>query len=141
MGIRWGEFLAKVPVSGWAEQPALFYERFLSAIDKRHVISYDVYCRPPGFTVMPSGKYLAGGLQSGCTANSTGAQYKLNQFVQIRILGGTCAEPEKQRISWPVPGGFTDACSGSRKFSAYRVLGRTCAELEWEELRKWMEYS
>ena len=25
---------------------------------------------------MPPGKYLAGGLQSGCTANSTGAQYK-----------------------------------------------------------------
>ena len=25
---------------------------------------------------MPSGKYLAGGLQSGCTANSIGVQYK-----------------------------------------------------------------
>ena len=25
---------------------------------------------------MPPGKYLAGGLQSGCTANVTGAQYK-----------------------------------------------------------------
>ena len=36
----------------------------------------DLYCRPPGFTVMPPGKYLAGGLQSGCTANLTGAQYK-----------------------------------------------------------------
>ncbi len=36
-----------------------------------------IYCRPPGFTVMPPGKYLAGGLQSGCTANSTGAQYKM----------------------------------------------------------------
>ena len=39
-----------------------------------------IYCRLPGFTVMPSGKYLAGGLQSGCTANSTGVQYKLNSF-------------------------------------------------------------
>ena len=35
-----------------------------------------LYCRPPGFTGMPQGKYLAGGLQSGCTANSIGAQYK-----------------------------------------------------------------
>ena len=33
------------------------------------------YCRPPGFSVMPQGKYPAGGLQSGCTANSTDAQY------------------------------------------------------------------
>ena len=28
---------------------------------------------------MPSGKYLAGGLQSRCTANLTGAQYKLEK--------------------------------------------------------------
>ena len=35
-----------------------------------------VYCRPPGFTVVPPGKYLAGGLQSDCTANLTGVQYK-----------------------------------------------------------------
>ncbi len=31
----------------------------------------DLYCRPPGFAVMPPGKHLAGGLQSGCTANLT----------------------------------------------------------------------
>ncbi len=35
-----------------------------------------LYCRPPEFTVVPPGKYLAGGLQSGCTANLTGVQYK-----------------------------------------------------------------
>ncbi len=35
-----------------------------------------LYCRPPGFTVVPPGKYLAGGLQSDCTANLTGVQYK-----------------------------------------------------------------
>ena len=40
-----------------------------------------LYCRPPGFTLMPQGKYLAGGLQSGCTANSTGVQYILRQFL------------------------------------------------------------
>ena len=34
-----------------------------------------IYCRPPGFTVMPSGKYLAGGLQSGSAANLIGVQY------------------------------------------------------------------
>ena len=39
------------------------------------MITVLLYCRPPGFTVMPQGKYLAGGLQSGCTANSIGAQY------------------------------------------------------------------
>ena len=36
----------------------------------------DLYCRPPGFTWMPQGKYLAGGLQSGRTANLVGVQYK-----------------------------------------------------------------
>ena len=36
-----------------------------------------LYCKPPGFTVMPQRKYLAGGLQSGCTAASTDAQYKM----------------------------------------------------------------
>ena len=29
---------------------------------------------------MPQGKYLAGGLQSGCTANSIGVQYTLPQY-------------------------------------------------------------
>ena len=48
---------------------------------------------------MPSGKYLAGGLQSGCTANLTGAQYNLPDFLavspaaplkeQLRSLSGT----------------------------------------------------
>jgi len=28
-----------------------------------------ICCRPPEFTVMSQGKYLAGGLQSDCTAN------------------------------------------------------------------------
>ncbi len=36
-----------------------------------------LYRRLPGFTVIPPGKYLAGGPQSGCTANLTGAQYNL----------------------------------------------------------------
>ena len=35
-----------------------------------------LYCRPPGFTVVPPGKHPAGGLQSDCTANLTGVQYK-----------------------------------------------------------------
>ena len=40
-------------------------------------LSASIYCRPPGFTVVSPGKYLAGSLQSGCTANLTGAQYIL----------------------------------------------------------------
>ena len=36
---------------------------------------HDLYCRPPGFTLMLLGKYLAGGLQSGRTANLVGVQY------------------------------------------------------------------
>lgn len=43
---------------------------------QREVILTHIHCRPPGFTVMSPGKCMAGGLQSGCTANSTGAQYK-----------------------------------------------------------------
>ena len=43
----------------------------------------DIYCRPPGFTVMPPGKYLAGGLQSGCTANLTGEQYKFTEWQML----------------------------------------------------------
>ena len=43
---------------------------------------------------MPQGKYLAGGLQSGCTANSIGAQYNISTgslhncvgFTQFRIV-------------------------------------------------------
>ena len=35
-----------------------------------------LYCRPPEFTVMPSGKCLADGLQSGYVVNLAGAQYK-----------------------------------------------------------------
>ena len=40
-----------------------------------------VYCRPPGLTVVSPAKYLAGGLQSGCTANLTGAQYKFFRMI------------------------------------------------------------
>ncbi len=36
-----------------------------------------LYCRPPGFAVMPMGRYLAGGLQSGSAANLIGVQYIL----------------------------------------------------------------
>ena len=49
---------------------------------------------------MPQGKYLAGGLQSGCTANSTGVQYKssiicanpaffLSVFLSVRFYHNT----------------------------------------------------
>lgn len=38
-----------------------------------------IYCRLPGFTVVSSGKYLAGGLQSSCTANLIGAQYNYQE--------------------------------------------------------------
>ena len=44
-----------------------------------------LYCRPPGFTVMPPGKYLAGGLQSGCTANSIGVQYNYRAGRERRL--------------------------------------------------------
>ena len=47
---------------------------------KQGKFTLQLYCRPPGFTLMPQGKCLAGGLQSGCTANSTGMQYKLPLF-------------------------------------------------------------
>ena len=47
----------------------------ISTLGFAHV-EVQLYCRPPGFTLMLQGKYLAGGLQSGCTANSTGVQYK-----------------------------------------------------------------
>ena len=42
----------------------------------------------PGFTVMPSGKYLTGGLQPGCTANSIGAQYTLANVFDCGIYYG-----------------------------------------------------
>ena len=35
---------------------------------------------------MHQGKYLAGGLQSGCTANSTGMQYNLDILDKKRFL-------------------------------------------------------
>ncbi len=38
-----------------------------------------LYCRPPEFTVVLLGKYLAGGLQSSCTANLTNTQYKISR--------------------------------------------------------------
>jgi len=46
-----------------------------------------LYCRPPGFTVMPPGKYSAGGLQSGCTVNLTGVQYKMPGWIFIISRG------------------------------------------------------
>ena len=39
-----------------------------------------LYCRPPGFAVIFSGKYLAGGLQSGCIANLIRAQYNITDL-------------------------------------------------------------
>ncbi len=41
---------------------------------------------------MPQGKYLAGGLQSGCTANSTGVQYIFRQFLKAWIRAGNRGE-------------------------------------------------
>ncbi len=38
---------------------------------------------------MPPGKYLAGGLQSGCTANSIGAQYKMGIGSMLSLIGIT----------------------------------------------------
>ena len=46
----------------------------------------NLYYRPPGFAVMPPGRYLAGGLQSGCSANLIGAQDKL---IKLRKCYGT----------------------------------------------------
>ena len=58
---------------------------FVQIKDMPRMAQYlDLYCRSPEFTVMPPGKYPAGGLQSGCTANSTGAQYK---YAHVYIYG------------------------------------------------------
>ena len=65
-----------------------------------------LYCRPPEFTLMPQGKYLAGGLQSGCTANSTGVQYilgfqsgRLGEYKDVeRTLRGN--QTRRKKI-WP----------------------------------------
>jgi len=51
-----------------------------------------IYRRPPGFTVMPPGKYLAGGLQSDCTANLIGVQYNLRS--------GSACRSNKRRIEY-----------------------------------------
>ena len=67
MGMRLSDYIVRVLI--YCNLPGLLPSSALQ-IEK-------LYCRPPGFTVMPTGKYLAGGLQSGCTANSTGAQYIL----------------------------------------------------------------
>ena len=64
----------------------------------------DLYCRLPGFTVVPPGKYLAGGLQSGCTANLTGAQYKWGKADSVFRDGNP----------W-CPGSFSGSGSGERE--------------------------
>ena len=46
-----------------------------------------LYCRLPGFAVMPMGRYLAGGLQSGSAANLIGVQYKLEALSLEELLG------------------------------------------------------
>ena len=46
-----------------------------------------IYCRPPGFAVMPMGRYLACGLQSGSAANLIGVQYKLEALSLEELLG------------------------------------------------------
>ena len=47
-----------------------------SCADQEETWRFDIYCRPPEFTVIQSGKLLAGGLQSGLTVNLIGVQYK-----------------------------------------------------------------
>ena len=60
---------------------------FVQIKDMPRMAQYlDLYCRSPEFTVMPPGKYQAGGLQSGCTANSTGAQYKCREKSRLQAL-------------------------------------------------------
>ena len=39
----------------------------------------ELYCRPPEFAEIQSGKYLAGGLQSDFSVNSIGVQYDIQQ--------------------------------------------------------------
>ncbi|WP_300815141.1 hypothetical protein, partial [uncultured Acetatifactor sp.] len=59
------------------------YKILVTLLDERGNFLYSRYidrkisvnCRLPGFTVMPLGKCLAGGRQSGCTVNLAGAQY------------------------------------------------------------------
>ena len=41
------------------------------------LIAKYIYYRPLEFTVMQSGKHLAGGLQSGHTVNLSGVQYEI----------------------------------------------------------------
>ncbi len=45
---------------------------------------------------MPPGKYLADGLQSGCTANLTGTQYKIGN--RDAIPDGTAKTEENNKM-------------------------------------------
>ena len=48
--------------------------------------------------MLPQGKYLADGLQSGCTANSTGVQYKRQeQILEVGETYGGKERDEKKR--------------------------------------------
>ena len=50
---------------------------------------------------MPQGKYLAGGLQSGCTANSTGVQYKFRRKscrIKDRTIGSWNFRKQNQAL-------------------------------------------
>ena len=78
----------------------------------------DIYCSPPGFTVVSPGKYLAGGLQSGRTANLTGAQYILQP---ARIYSG---------VSGKVPG-WRSAVGSHCKFNRRAVYTAARQDLQW----------
>jgi hypothetical protein len=58
----------KILVTLLDERGNFLYSRYIGR-------KISVNCRLPGFTVMPLGKCLAGGRQSGCTVNLAGAQY------------------------------------------------------------------
>ncbi len=71
------------------EQILMFQPLFLfSSLSTTFLQKCKLYCRPPGFTVVPPGKYLAGGQQSDCTANLTGVQYILYQssFPHVMLM-------------------------------------------------------
>ena len=55
---------------------------------------------------MPPGKYLAGGLQSGCTANSTGVQYKCVHEYKFRKAGMHMNNTETHTETIPPPKGI-----------------------------------
>ena len=89
-------------MNGEMHQMCMLVNEARNAMAGRREFAYScdryVYCRPPGFTVVSPGKFLAGGLQSGRTANLTGAQY-INS-VRLRFVPERTFFGEKAREAY-----------------------------------------